>query len=162
MEQDRSSRNYGPYLIMHDFARSVQQLGRAKIFHHDTLTYQEITTRQSTILVPRFHATKIKDEYRILLFKLNQIRLDGHFSFFKSVPSELKSSDNVIVLFFVYEYAISNVMLFMITMSQKNLMTNRNLPTLILVAPKKKISQELQNSVKEDVIPQLSVYTFFL
>ena len=84
------------------------------------------------------------------------------FPFFKSVPSELKSSDNVIVLFFVYEYAISNVMLFMITMSQKNLMTNRNLPTLILVAPKKKISQELQNSVKEDVIPQLSVYTFFL
>ena len=81
---------------------------------------------------------------------------------FQSVPSELKSSDNVIVLFFVYEYAISNVMLFMITMSQKNLMTNRNLPTLILVAPKKKISQELQNSVKEDVIPQLSVYTFFL
>ena len=91
-----------------------------------------------------------------------QIRLGGHFSFFKSVPSELKSSDNVIVLFFVYEYVISNVMLFMITMSQKNLMTNRSLPTLILVAPKKKISQELQNSVKEDVIPQLSVYTFFL
>ena len=84
------------------------------------------------------------------------------FPFFKSVPSELKSSDYVIVLFFVYEYVISNVMLFMITMSQKNLMTNRNLPTLILVAPKKKISQELQNSVKEDVIPQLSVYTFFL
>ena len=84
------------------------------------------------------------------------------FPFFKSVPSELKSSDNVIVLFFVYEYAISNVMLFMITMSQKNLMTNRNPSTLILVAPKKKISQELQNSVKEDVIPQLSVYTFFL
>ena len=84
------------------------------------------------------------------------------FPFFKSVPSELKSNDNVIFLFFVYEYAISNVMLFMITMSQKNLMTNRNLPTLILVAPKKKISQELQNSVKEDVIPQLSVYTFFL
>ena len=84
------------------------------------------------------------------------------FPFFKSVPSELKSSDNVIVLFFVYEYAISNVMLFMITMSQKNLMTNRNLPTLILVAPKKNISQELQNSVKEDVIPRLSVYTFFL
>ena len=81
---------------------------------------------------------------------------------FQSVPSELKSSDNVIVLFFVYEYVISNVMLFMITMSQKNLMTNRNLPTLILVAPKKKISQELQNSVEEDVIPQLSVYTFFL
>ena len=84
------------------------------------------------------------------------------FPFFKSVPSELKSSDYVIVLFFVYEYVISNVMLFMITMSQKNLMTNRNLPTLILVAPKKKISQELQNSVKEDVILQLSVYTFFL
>ena len=84
------------------------------------------------------------------------------FPFFKSVPSELKSSDNVIVLFSVYEYAISNVMLSMITMSQKNFMTNRNLPTLILVAPKKKISQELQNSVKEDVIPRLSVYTFFL
>ena len=84
------------------------------------------------------------------------------FPFFKSVPSELKSSDNVIVLLFVYEYVISNVMLFMITMSQKNLMTNRNPSTLILVAPKKKISQELQNSVKEDVIPQLSVYTFFL
>ena len=159
MEQDRSSRNYGPYLIMHDFARSVQQLQRTTIFHYDTLTYQEITTRQSTILVLRSHATK---ENRILLFKSNQIRLGGYFSFFKSFPSKLKSSDNVIVLFFVYEYEISNVMLFMITMSQKNLMTNRNLPTLILVAPKKKISQELQNSVKEDVIPQFSVYTFFL
>ena len=90
---------------------------------------KKITTRQSTILVLRSHATKIKDENRIILFKSNKAR--RIFFLFQKCSIRMKSSDNVIVLLFVYENVISKkVMLFMITMSQKNLMTNRNPPTL--------------------------------
>ena len=96
---------------------------------------KKITTRQSTILVLRSHATKIKDENRIILFKSNKAR--RIFFLFQKCSIRMKSSDNVIVLLFVYENVISKkVMLFMITMSQKNLMTNRNPPTLRLMAPK--------------------------
>ena len=95
---------------------------------------KKITTRQSTILVLRSHATKIKDENRIILFKSNKAR--RIFFLFQKCSIRMKSSDNVIVLLFVYEYVISNMMLFKTTMSQKNLMTNRNPPTLRLMAPK--------------------------
>ena len=95
---------------------------------------KKITTRQSTILVLISQATKIKDENRIILFKSNKAR--RIFFLFQKCSIRMKSSDNVIVLLFVYEYVISNMMLFKTTMSQKNLMTNRNPPTLRLMAPK--------------------------